>query len=357
MKSRLVFFMPKIDRDFFLTESLLERQNLYTSPLSEIQGNLFMRALLLYSGETIDTQKLNLKNLQVRRICSSRTNIFHFAFKCLSELRGVGAKKFIFVAGTPFQPLLVSKILHLFFPKSKVQVSIHGEVGGIKSNRIKSVFFRTLIGRVDAIRFVSDEQRRSFLREYSISHIPNVVAPVPIEIAAPLIKIKSVRSLGFVGRIHTERDPWLWAQIAEGFPDLEKIIVGEGPLRADFQALIPMASFYGQLKGSQLSQAWDDIGILLSTAPYESYGLALRESLLNGVPVVARSSAGARELEREFPNIVKLFNSKEEAVHHISCFMQKPPDLEEFYGFRKWFAAKQDSSLMALAHLWDSIGD
>jgi hypothetical protein len=41
---------------------------------------------------------------------------------------------------------------------------------------------------------------------------------------------------------------------------------------------------------------WQDIGVLVSTAPSESYGRTIRESLAQGVPVWAFTSTGVTQL-------------------------------------------------------------
>jgi hypothetical protein len=91
---------------------------------------------------------------------------------------------------------------------------------------------------------------------------------------------------------------------------------------------------------------------LLSTAPYESYGLAMREALLHGVPVVSKENAGAIELEQRYPNLIKLYRTKDQAQQYLKGFLEKPLDKKEFESFRKDFFAEQDESLIRLAKVW-----
>lgn len=356
MTHQLIFLMPKIDGDFFATKNLLERQDLYISALQSLQGRAFSKGLLLYSGPQFNTNNLRISHLEAIRLCSSDSSLLFFTYKSFRTLKRLSSHNFIFVAGTPFQHLLAARLLKVFFPKAKIQVSIHGEIAGVKSNRFKSWFFQNSIHKVDAIRFVSKEQQSAFLEGYPISNIPNSVTPVPIELSQLVIRKNKVRSIGFVGRIHEERDPLLWASIVESLPGLKKIVVGEGPLRDQLFALIPHASFRGRLEGEELSRVWEEIGVLLSAAPFESYGLALREALLNGVPVVARTSAGSRDLSEKFPNLVKTYDSKAEAISHVAALIENPPTGNEYSAFREWFETQQNSSLASLATLWNSIG-
>ena len=58
--------------------------------------------------------------------------------------------------------------------------------------------------------------------------------------------------------------------------------------------------FYGQVPNKNLKKVWKEIGVLVSTAPSESYGRVLRESLLHGVPVWASTSSGVLELKKHW---------------------------------------------------------
>jgi glycosyltransferase involved in cell wall biosynthesis len=64
------------------------------------------------------------------------------------------------------------------------------------------------------------------------------------------------------------------------------------------ESIIPKSriNYLGQLTESELSKAWKKIGVLVSMAPVESYGRAMRESLIAGVPVWATASAGVKDL-------------------------------------------------------------
>ena len=51
-----------------------------------------------------------------------------------------------------------------------------------------------------------------------------------------------------------------------------------------------------------MEAAWNKIGILVSTAPSESYGRALREALIHGVPVWSTRTRGVSDLILESPS-------------------------------------------------------
>jgi len=162
-------------------------------------------------------------------------------------------------------------------------------------------------------------------------------------------------SLGFVGRVHEERDPLSWAAIANSLPDMPKLVVGDGPLLNEMRMRLKKGEFTGALNSAELEKIWPRINVLLSTAPYESYGLTIREALLHGVPVVAKTSAGVRELASRFPKLVRSFEEPSQAITLIVELFDSPPSKSEFSSFKEWFVESQQESLRALAKLWDEM--
>lgn len=357
MSRRLIFLMPNIDSNIFSAKTLLYRQDLYASYYKMLLGSSYAKGIVLYSGQESLGEGIRLDNLDIRNISSSSNNLLVYILKSLRFLRSLGETNLILVAGTPFQPFLAAIVIKRLLRKCKIQLSIHGELPGVRSSRLKSWFFGSQIYKADAIRFVSEAQMEVFEKEYGLRGVPKSVTPVPIEFLARDIKIKTINSIGFVGRIHAEREPLLWAAIVKDFPNLEKIIVGDGPLRTSLKEVLPSATYLGQFENEELLKVWSEIGILLSTAPFESYGLAIREALLGGVPVVAKESAGVKQLTTNFPNLIKTYTTVDEACRQISSFISKQPTSEEFLSFRNWFISTQETSLNELAKLWKSISD
>jgi hypothetical protein len=349
--------MPNIEADFFSARSLFNRQDIYASALHDLFRESYTKGVVLYSGERSFDRELTLEFLDVKRISSNRVGLAIFIWNSIRYLKSIKSEKIILVAGTPFQPFLAAIAIKLFFKNCRIQVSIHGELAGVESGLLKRWFFGKQIKRSDAIRFVSLAQQREFENKYRISHIPKSVTPVPIDVPNKSGAKKNVEAVGFVGRIHSERDPIFWASIVTEFPTLRKIVIGDGPLEHQLKNALPSAVFRGRLDGEALLKQWDEIGILISTAPHESYGLAIREALLNGVGVVARESAGVKQLSQDFPRLVKTFTTKDEAIRAIMSFIDSYPNAEEFVSFKNWFIATQNYSLKSLADLWNSISD
>jgi glycosyltransferase involved in cell wall biosynthesis len=79
-------------------------------------------------------------------------------------------------------------------------------------------------------------------------------------------------------------------------------LIGSGKSEIDFLSSVRKivgpnkVKFVGQVSEKQLSRYWREIGVLVSLAPVESYGLVMREALVSGVPVWALESSGSKDL-------------------------------------------------------------
>lgn len=355
MKKQLVFLMPRIDQNVFTPKTLLDRQNLYASYFAIEQGVKFSKAIALYSGTNGPIKEEEFAFVEPVWLGSPNSSLFDFFLKSLKYLKTIRGKRLVLVAGTPFQPLLIARLLSLLIRNSSIQVSVHGEIASIEKSKIKYTFLKSQLRRVSALRFVSQTQMSDFVKAINVSSIPTVITPVPIDVGTAPRKSEVQKHLAFVGRIHEERDPLAWAKIANSLPEIRKLVIGDGPLLQSMKTALRDGTFLGILDKEALERSWSKIGILLSTAPYESYGLTVREALLNEVPVVARVSVGVSELAARFPNLVRIFNDTSEAIALIHELEASPPRVDEYKEFKEWFVKEQSSSLTALAKLWASI--
>jgi glycosyltransferase involved in cell wall biosynthesis len=141
------------------------------------------------------------------------------------------------------------------------------------------------------------------------------VAAVPLNLYESISfreALGDVNSVGFIGRIESDRGLealLLLMQELNNNPNPPKLIlVGDGSLKdyliGQIQNLAPKIKVVqtGFLDGVEMEMAWRQIGVLLSTAPSESYGRTIRESLVHGIPVIALESNGASQLAKSIPS-------------------------------------------------------
>ena len=200
-----------------------------------------------------------------------------------------------------------------------VQLQIHGDFfskewknQGILS-LVKSMLVGQSIKKADQIRFVSVSMAREAIKKRLVVEEKVVIAPVPITLTETsfIPPQMNPRSIGFVGRIQKERGLVEFCEFAKRLfaidPEVSLLIVGDGKERRNFENLLMKSipggrfEFTGHLESEDLELVWNKIGILVSTAPSESYGRALREALMHGVPVWSTRTRGLEDLILENP--------------------------------------------------------
>lgn len=96
-----------------------------------------------------------------------------------------------------------------------------------------------------------------------------------------------------VGRVAVEKnlESFLDAKVAG-----TKVIVGDGPARAELQARYPDAVFTGSLSGSELAQAYSAADVFVFPSKTDTFGLVMIEALACGVPVAGYPVPGPLDI-------------------------------------------------------------
>lgn len=101
-----------------------------------------------------------------------------------------------------------------------------------------------------------------------------------------------------VGRLAVEKN-------LDAFLSLElpgtKVVVGDGPARADLQARYPNAVFMGAMSGERLAEAYAAADIFVFPSRTDTFGLVLLEALASGLPVAAFPAPGPRDVIGDAP--------------------------------------------------------
>lgn len=93
----------------------------------------------------------------------------------------------------------------------------------------------------------------------------------------------------YVGRVAVEKN--VEAFLALDLPG-RKVVVGDGPQRADLEARFPDAAFLGVLQGEALARVFASADVFVFPSLTDTYGLVQLEALASGVPVAAFPVAG-----------------------------------------------------------------
>jgi glycosyltransferase involved in cell wall biosynthesis len=109
--------------------------------------------------------------------------------------------------------------------------------------------------------------------------------PQPDKLALPFERPIAL----YVGRIAVEKN-------LEAFLKLElsgtKVLIGDGPARADLERRYPQARFLGALHGAELARHFAAGDVFVFPSRTDTYGLVMLEALACGLPVAAFPVAG-----------------------------------------------------------------
>jgi glycosyltransferase involved in cell wall biosynthesis len=216
-----------------------------------------------------------------------------------------------------FTSFLVRK---LKLKQPKLQIQCHGDFGDEDWQRLnlKNFFYsklaRQALKKADQIRCVGITQSEKIIASYRIDPAKIVIAPIPTKNVdlLPSWNRPSSPVVAFLGRLHKERSVQVWAEIAKEICLVTKnvnfLIVGDGPERKSFENIlleIPGAkfTFSGKRTNEDALVLLSKSSVLLSSALFESYGMAMVEAAKIGLPIVSKPTSGALDLSTAYNSI------------------------------------------------------
>ena len=101
--------------------------------------------------------------------------------------------------------------------------------------------------------------------------------------------------VGYVGRLAPEKELHRLAEISD-LPGISIVLVGEGPSRAEVEALLPNAHFMGRQEGLSLAHSYASFDLFCHTGTKETFGQTLQEAMASGLPVVAPAVGGPLDI-------------------------------------------------------------
>lgn len=163
-------------------------------------------------------------------------------------------------------------------------------------------------------------------------------APLPpeyVDLAGPILL--------YVGRVAVEKN--IEAFLSADYPGT-KVVVGDGPARAELEAKFPDAIFLGKRTGAALAGCYAHADVFVFPSKTDTFGLVMIEALACGTPVAAFPVAGPLDI---LTNAVGAMS--EDLARAIDAARYCSPEACAQYGAQfSWEAATQQflSGLVAL---------
>ena len=306
---------------------VINRQAEYAKQLDLIGRRTKFSFLIISSSQKSFFTNIKKMNLNLTSVSKPTYNSYRFSKLAFQMLKTINSDVKLFVVGDPWESYVsayfLKKCLKISIP---IQIQVHADIADPRwrrisiRNLIRFWIAKKTLQDASSVRCVSWQQRLNLIKYFGIDESIISVIPIPIRISKPISnKSNRPRTIGFIGRIHTDRGIWQFIDLIKTLNQRDKnfeiLIAGDGPEKVNFfsklEGTLPKnrVKYVGQIDQQKLHRTWKSVGVLVSMAPVESYGRVLRESLLAGVPVWATASSGVVDLlESVEPGTVKILD-------------------------------------------------
>jgi glycosyltransferase involved in cell wall biosynthesis len=349
---------------------VIERHNSYALHLSKGDPKNKISLVILTAGSS-QVKNQQSSGLYLEVVSKPTFNSIYFAKTALKKIRSKNLNVKLLVAGDPWESFWSAYFLNkLSSKKAPIQIQLHGDIANPAwkkislQNRIRFNFAKFSMSKANGIRAVSNSQALKVAKIFKIKKAQICVIPVPINNLRLISSTSSKRSktLGLIGRIHNDRGVYNFIKLVKSLTvvrdDFTVVIAGGGPEESRFleeiKELLPKSKirFFGHLSEKELKKVWKEIGVLVSTAPAESYGRVMREALVAGIPVWATKSSGVEDLiSKAGKDAVKILDLKK-SNQELSKELDKLLKCKVSPSFRKQFIKDNSTYAQLLAKSW-----
>ena len=257
---------------------------------------------------------------------------------------------------------------HYFFPDGVAAAKIAAKLGKPFLITARGSDINLIANVPRARRLIAEAARRAArvitvsaaLREAMIDlgispeHISVLRNGVDLSLFHPISRSEARRDLGLpaegtfiasVGNLVPEKGHELFIAAAKLLPDVEAVVVGEGPLRYTLQQLIAQLSLQGRVKlfGAmpqvRLRNVYAACDAVVLASSREGWPNVLTEAMACGTPVVASRVGGVPEIVSD-PRFGRLVEERTPAAfaQAISELLRARPDRESVRAFAERYS-------------------
>jgi glycosyltransferase involved in cell wall biosynthesis len=254
-----------------------------------------------------------LGNLEIFGYQGNRRFSPGFLYSVINYINRETFQHILIIAGDPWESAINARLVGAFTRvKFSSQVQIHADVTSnawttlSAINRFRKYLLRFTLNKFDSIRVTSDEILTRISDLYEIPRGKIIVSNLRLNLDPQSMADQTQgrpRAISFVGRLDRDRglDEFVEVMRKVAGLGLNVNIVGSGAHEEEFRnELVEVLGsdrirYWGELKPQDMSKIWNQSGVLVSTAPSESFGRSIREAACFGIPVLGVASRGFKE--------------------------------------------------------------
>jgi glycosyltransferase involved in cell wall biosynthesis len=274
---------------------------------------------LVVVSNSAPINEISSSNLKMYSTNTSRVNFFKYIKRTKKILHDNKIETFLLVAGDPWESAWCAALIRKEFlnRKTPIEVQAHGDFAEKNwkylsfINLIRYTLISIGLRIAYSIRVTSEQQKSNFNEKFQVPRNKMIVIPVFMDLKKLHRDTEQPRkmSIGLVGRLHFDRGlkdfVKLLKKLTKNNRGITVFVAGDGPKLNWFKRKTKdlgkqnKVYFLGNLDVDELQRFWEKIGVLISVAPLESFGRAMREAIVSGVPVWAIRSTGSLELHKQ----------------------------------------------------------
>lgn len=197
--------------------------------------------------------------------------------------------------------------------------------------------------------FVSEEMKNEFAAVYEYDMKLHVILlGVDVDNIPYSLEDRKSNIIGFCGRFDPQKDLFLlinsWLNSRQKGLDSNLLLIGDGILRKDIEMYLEnrVSKNFWRITGwvGNPQDYIKELGLLMLTSIFESWGLVIVEASCMGKPCVCTNFPVAHEIKEKIP-FLKVINSQDPDVLGdaiIEVFRKDPPLKEEVVKVRSYFS-------------------
>jgi glycosyltransferase involved in cell wall biosynthesis len=350
----------------------LNRHQLYDDRVKHIESNS-----RVYQFKVLCTQDENFKEFygKYKYLVSipkrNKGKNLNFVIASLKIIKENQSDSILLVSGDPWKAAIYCIILKfLTKQKIRIQIQVHGDIGeklwrnkSLRNHLKYYVSFYTL-KKADSIRCVSEPQLIKIKEIFKIDKAKLFCSGTVYELPSKEMrknKGSRIPTIGFIGRIEPDRGIWQFVEIVKKLNSLgitiDIKIAGTGKSQPQFLTALKKINsgevdYLGQLSQKDIHFFWNSINLSIFTAPTESFGRGMRESLANNVPLWAVDSSGFQDLKTKFKTDAIMQISTSESREILEKKLNTSLNLRIDYDYREYFTKEQKMDLERLINSW-----